>query len=458
MRLIKRLINYLAVEPRQAGIIAVMALLQILFLFLVHEKGKGMVFLPLMLVILPASCLALYMGMRLKMNIGVLIPVIILVNFGMAVQLISTAVEKLKLINLWELDKKLLAVIFVAVGFAWFFEYFSSVISTDHALVVMCLIQITIYVLMAAIGKRSGVDDIQGAVLTINGITPLEFVKLIYVFIMAGLMTEDEKIGKRFFNMINREVLALCYTILTILPIAAFRDYGCVLIIGITGAALFLIFGSNRHVVRISAMIGFLLLCLLIIMIGVAGGPFYKINLRLKQLQNPLLSKQSLRIRSAIAIGGLFGPETNRYLIRIPLQASDAAFAKLIGCFGFVSGCVVVLLYLVLLAMSFKIAWDAKDTYYRGISMGISLLMMSQSLIHVGYCVGAFPITGINLFFISSGASSLLTGFVAVATLMVISRGNQWRNLYFEEDIGWYWKHKEMVLRRNLCLGRAFRR
>ena len=54
------------------------------------------------------------------------------------------------------------------------------------------------------------------------------------------------------------------------------------------------------------------------------------------------------------------------------------------------------------------------DEKNRLICIGIGAMLLFQTLINVGMCLGLFPVIGLALPFFSYGGSSILTSFIAV--------------------------------------------
>ena len=86
-----------------------------------------------------------------------------------------------------------------------------------------------------------------------------------------------------------------------------------------------------------------------------------------------------------------------------------------------VGACFVILLIGVLLFRMLRVALDAEDLFAVYIVAGIFSMIAFQSVVNIGMSVGAFPITGIPLPFVSYGGSSILTNFICIGLLLNIS-------------------------------------
>jgi len=106
----------------------------------------------------------------------------------------------------------------------------------------------------------------------------------------------------------------------------------------------------------------------------------------------------------------------------LPEANNDFIFAVIVEELGFIGGMVLILLILILIARGIRIALTAKDTFGRLLAMGITAVFALQSLINIAVVIGAFPVTGVTLPFISSGGTSLFVNLMAVGVLMNISK------------------------------------
>ena len=98
---------------------------------------------------------------------------------------------------------------------------------------------------------------------------------------------------------------------------------------------------------------------------------------------------------------------------------------------GFVCAAIVIVIYMILVIKSFKIAKTAKDDRGSYIAAGIAGIFFFHMLENIGMTMGLLPITGIPLPFVSYGGSSLLTNLILIAILLNIS-GRRQRTLFVE--------------------------
>ncbi|MCX7788113.1 MAG: rod shape-determining protein RodA [Spirochaetes bacterium] len=113
--------------------------------------------------------------------------------------------------------------------------------------------------------------------------------------------------------------------------------------------------------------------------------------------------------------GFLQGPHSHfRY---IPQQSTDFIFSIIAEELGFIGSAFVILLFGVLLFRGLRIMGLTKDPFVRYASSGICGMIFFHVAINIGMAMGIMPITGIPLFFLSYGGSSLITVMICVGLL-----------------------------------------
>lgn len=127
----------------------------------------------------------------------------------------------------------------------------------------------------------------------------------------------------------------------------------------------------------------------------------------------------------ALTSGGVFGRGIGMSRLKalwLPEANNDFIFAVIVEELGFIGGIVLILLILILISRGIKIAINAKDNFGRLLAMGITSVFALQSLINIAVVIGAFPVTGVTLPFISAGGTSLFVNLAAVGVLLNISK------------------------------------
>lgn len=257
----------------------------------------------------------------------------------------------------------------------------------------------------------------------ITTIQPSEFVKILFIFIMAAYFNKHQnKLNslKDFF----KAVLYAAPIILIVLK----DDFGSAAVFVAVFISMCLFAGLNWNLfgklaltttISIPFLLGFL--------------QEYQRNrltafLYPNDLSNPA-TYQVWQSKVAIGSGGFFGKGlfngTQKALAFLPVRESDFIFAVICEEFGFLGGTILVLLFIWFLYDMLKSAFSISDLYGGLIIIGIFGMFASQIFENIGMTMGLMPVTGITLPFISMGGSSVLTSMIAVGIVLSVCISNR---------------------------------
>lgn len=128
--------------------------------------------------------------------------------------------------------------------------------------------------------------------------------------------------------------------------------------------------------------------------------------------------------KMAQAHGGIIGrgPGNSRESARLPLAFSDYIYSIVVEDSGLVGGCIVLALYLFLVARAGVIAFRVRKAFPAFLIMGCAVMIVFQALVHMAIVTGLFPVSGQPLPFISKGGTSILVMSAAIGTMLSVSR------------------------------------
>ena len=106
----------------------------------------------------------------------------------------------------------------------------------------------------------------------------------------------------------------------------------------------------------------------------------------------------------------------------VPLAYSDFIFSVIAEELGIFGTLMVIGGFLALVIFGLQVALSAPDTHGAFIAGGISAWFGVQALVNVGGVVGALPMTGLTLPFLSYGGSSLIASMAAAGLLLNVAR------------------------------------
>ena len=248
---------------------------------------------------------------------------------------------------------------------------------------------------------------------TIGGVTiqPSEFVKVIFVFAIAGLLYHK----KKFSTFVISAVVAALH----VLVLVASKDLGSGLIFFVTYMAMLLVASKN-----------YIYLCLgLLAGSGAAVAAhklFTHVQVRVQAFLDPfsVIDREGYQITQslfAIACGGFFGTGLMKGVPDdIPYVESDFIFSAVAEEMGVLTAICMLLICVACFLIFMKYAMNLQDSYYRLVCVGFGVMYIFQVFLTVGGGIKFIPLTGVTLPFVSYGGSSVLVSIVIFMILQGI--------------------------------------
>jgi cell division protein FtsW len=106
----------------------------------------------------------------------------------------------------------------------------------------------------------------------------------------------------------------------------------------------------------------------------------------------------------------------------LPLSYSDFIFAVIAEELGLIGALTVIGGFVLLAFFGIQVAIGARDMFGTLLAGGITAWFSIQAIVNIGGVVGALPLTGLTLPFLSYGGSSLMTSLVAAGLLLNVAR------------------------------------
>ncbi|HEY7345988.1 MAG TPA: FtsW/RodA/SpoVE family cell cycle protein [Gaiella sp.] len=151
------------------------------------------------------------------------------------------------------------------------------------------------------------------------------------------------------------------------------------------------------------------------------------INGKLEYRQN-CDSYQLVKSLYSIANGGYGGTGIGRGTFQtvdgtplIPYLQTDFVYSAIAQELGLIGASAVLLLFLALVARAMRVSLVAHDGFSKLLAAGLAFGFALQTFIIVGGVLRLVPLTGITLPFVSYGGSSIVSNFVMLALLMLVS-------------------------------------
>jgi rod shape determining protein RodA len=122
---------------------------------------------------------------------------------------------------------------------------------------------------------------------------------------------------------------------------------------------------------------------------------------------------------TAVGSGGFWGKGflqgTQSHYRFLPQQSTDFIFSILAEEFGFVGSFLVILLFSIMIIRGLRMIFTSKDRFGALVITGVMAILFFHMFVNIGMAIGIMPITGIPLFFLSYGGSSLWTALIGLA-------------------------------------------
>ena len=246
--------------------------------------------------------------------------------------------------------------------------------------------------------------------LSIAGISiqPSEFVKILFVFFVAGMLYQDTS----FQRVCVTTVIAAIH----VLILVASRDLGAALLFFVTYVVM--LYVATKKVLYFAG--------------GLAAGSaasvvayhlFSHIRVRVRAWQNPLayIDKEGYQISQslfAIGTGGWFGmglcqgsPE------KIPVVKNDFIFSAICEELGGIFAICLILVCMSFFLMIVNIALKIKKPFYKLIALGLGTEYAFQVFLTIGGATKFIPMTGVTLPLVSYGGSSVACTVLMLAII-----------------------------------------
>ena len=299
---------------------------------------------------------------------------------------------------------------------------------------VVWAVAIALLVLTALFGYGiENADGTQDAVrwLSIGGrsFQPSEFAKIAFILAAARIMADYRVHHDSFAAIAQMSAFVLLPTVVFLTWLQS--DLGSTMIC-VVGVLAVLWFGGMR-MRWFFAVFGLIFAFGLVAMLGVDYRRA-RVLILADPWQDPLdLGYQLIHSFYALAQGGLFGVGLgNSRMKYLWLTAShtDFIYAVIGEELGLVGALFVVVLYLLFLYAGMSIAKEAVDSHGAILAGSLTLMIVFQAFLNIGFNIGILPTTGKTLPFVSYGGSSLLATYIMVGLILAVARDAATTSVY----------------------------
>ena len=259
--------------------------------------------------------------------------------------------------------------------------------------------------------------------LGITTLQPSEFVKILFIFLMATYLTDHREDIKKFRGV----VLAGLYAVPIILIVLK-EDLGSALVY--MSIWIFMVFFAGiDYKIFLKSIIG------VAAAIPIAYnflGDYQKDRIEAFLHPDNLSLPGNYQVwqpKVAIGSGGFFGKGlfkgTQKEMDFIPVQQSDFIFSVVVEELGFIGGFAVILLYGILLYRFIKIISNAVDWHGALIVTGFTAMFLFQIFENIAMTMGIMPVTGITLPLLSGGGTSVIASLIGIGIVLNVGMNSK---------------------------------
>lgn len=137
-----------------------------------------------------------------------------------------------------------------------------------------------------------------------------------------------------------------------------------------------------------------------------------------------------IQSKAAIGSGGVWGKGwllgTQSHLDFLPESHTDFIIAVLAEEFGLVGVCLLLLVYLLLIARGLVITVQAQTLFGKLLAGALTMTFFVYVFVNIGMVSGLLPVVGVPLPFISYGGTSLITLLAGFGILMSVHTHRKW--------------------------------
>lgn len=254
---------------------------------------------------------------------------------------------------------------------------------------------------------------------------PAEMSKIFVILFLAYIISIIQRNGREEINKISKLALVLLAILVPVGLIIIEPDYGTAAAYIISFLLMIFVAGIDKKYIIMAIVVATVVI--------VAGYQFFlpeHAKTRIDTFLNPesdplgagynvLQSKLAIGAGQVTGMGILKGNQTQ--LGYLYPKTTDFIFSVIGEEMGFFVAGGVILLNIIIVTKSIKVAKGIKDESGSYVAIGIAGVFLFHMLENIGMTMGLLPITGVPLLFVSYGGSSMLTSCILLGILLNIS-------------------------------------
>ena len=251
------------------------------------------------------------------------------------------------------------------------------------------------------------------------GMQPSEIVKILYLFILAHLLSR------------RRVFWALCATGVMLAFLVAQRDLGTAAIYG--GTALVMLYAATGSLLLIGGILGAGVGAVSVLYMLFRNSFFLTVQNRINNWLDPFATYDQLgggyqivQALIAMANGGWWGTGLGLGNANvIPEFSTDFIFSAVMNEFGLVFSVLVLGIFALIVLRSADIALRSSSAFHALLALGCAGLLAVQTFIIIGGITKFIPMTGVTVPFLSYGGTSLVSCMAVMGVVQGVANRNE---------------------------------
>ena len=360
-----------------------------------------------------------------RINVPFLVVIVLLVGYGLAVVYSAVSVDED-----YNFTRQLagVGVGFVVMAILWAFDYRRLSDFTTIFLIINIVLILSPHIPGIGVNTMGATSWIK--VGPLPQIQPGEFAKITVILLDASIVAKYE--GK--LDDLREYLKSFGLMLVPFACIMTQPDLGTGLVYLFIAAVALVVGGARPKYLIVTLLLGIAAIAAVFAVDEIIKNSTGEYKLLKQYQRNRLLvflnqdsvdlSDEGYNLQQAmiaIGSGGLFGQgymQGSQHALGIlPEAPTDFIFCVLAEELGFLGVMVLLALYIALVAIGFRIAYDSSDMFGLLIVMCIVGMWLFQILENIGMTCGLMPITGIPLPFMSYGSSFMVVNFALLGLM-----------------------------------------
>jgi cell division protein FtsW len=249
---------------------------------------------------------------------------------------------------------------------------------------------------------------------------PAEILKLAFIIYLAAWLSKNIKRNHTFQS--GLVPVAVIFSIVSFVLLIQ-PDTDTLAVMLAAGTVMYFVSGASKKHIALIFLTG---------LIGISALAYTRpyIKDRILTLMDPTrdalgsgyqINQSLIAVGSGGFAGRGFGQSVQKFNY-LPEPIGDSIFAVAAEEFGFLGSVMLLMLFLALTLRGLYISAHCPDNFSKLLTLGIIILIITQSFVNISAMIGILPLSGIPLVFVSHGGTAMLIALSEIGIILNISK------------------------------------